>query len=610
MCGIAGVYYFGEQVDRVCESDVKIMTDVISHRGPDGEGVWIHDNGFLGFGHRRLSIIDLSDAASQPFQAFGYTITYNGEIYNYLELKKDLISQGYQFYTDSDTEVILACYNKWGKECLQFFDGMWSFAIWDENKQELFCARDRFGEKPFHYYFDKEKFIFGSEMKSLFNAGVPRNVNSHMMYLFINMDLHENPNDTTETFFNGVYRLDPASYIVIRKGEYSPEPKQVKYWDLNIEEKETISFDKASETFRHLFFESVSRRLRSDVPVGTSLSGGLDSSAVVAVIHHLTGGKVQQKCFSARFNDTRLDEGAFMKMMVDKTGFEHKVTFPNADNIINDMHKVLFHQEEPFGSASVNAQWEVFKLAKQNDVTVLLDGQGADETLAGYTHFFTPFLKGVYLKRGYDEMMREYSLYKDNNIVNKLLKISLMFRMEARYPLAFEEIRKAKRSFYGAAKNIEIHDDLFCSFKKGPSVFTQYNELKPSLKHYTTVSGLSKLLRFADRNSMAHSREVRLPFLSTKIVEFVFGLPDHCFIRNGWTKPLIRYGLQDLLPEEITWRKNKLGFQPPQDAWFSDEKLKNAFMDYHTKAIAEKMISSQSPLSWKSVMTGMFIDVS
>lgn len=607
MCGIAGIWYDIEQNEG--RLVITNMTDAIVHRGPDGEGHTVLDDGYLFLGHRRLSIIDLSDGGIQPMEYLSrYTITYNGEIYNYLEIRDVLKTKGYSFKTATDTEVLMAAYDFWGVDCLKQFDGMFAFALFDLKKQELFCARDRFGEKPFHYYSDNNVLAFASEMKSLWAAGIDRTVDDYSMYLFINMDLHEDPADKTRTFYKDIKRLQPGHYFLMKK--HDKQVTQKRYWSLEeINRTLQISFKEACVRFDELFRTSVQRRLRSDVSVGTSLSGGLDSSAIAIVMNQFRPSGTIHKCFSARFNDPILDEGYFMKMAISNTDIEHIETWPNAGNMVHDFEKLMFHQEEPFGSASIFAQWEVFKLAKQNNVTVLLDGQGADEVLAGYTHFFAPFFRELYINRGLSELEANNKQYLLNNEIKNPLNIGRLFRLESRNPIFFNTLRSVKRLVNGVTAVPEISNELYSAYKNIKAPFTIFNDLNSALKYSTTVSGLDKLLRFADRNSMAHSREVRLPFLSHELVEFVFGLPADYKIHNGWTKALLRHGLSDILPPEIAWRRNKLGFQPPQKQWEKESSFTNYMKHCRHSAVSAGYLSPKSDLNWKSFMVGAFLDL-
>ncbi len=581
------------------------MTDVIQHRGPDGYGFWTSEDNCLQLGHRRLSIIDLTEKGSQPMlYADNYVITFNGEIYNYIELIEQLRTEGYVFRTSTDTEVVMAAYDFWGVDCLTRFDGMFSFALYDIHNQELFCARDRFGEKPFHYYLDSQKLLFGSEMKSLLISGANRNIDDYSIYLFINMGLHEDPLDKTRTFFSKIKRLKPGHFFITKKGQ---EVVQKCYWKLNTEVNCDISFDNACNRFRELFTQSVFRRLRSDVEVGTSLSGGLDSSAVAVVMHNLIQKNQTQKCFSARFNDPRLDEGCYMQKIVEQTGIEQFITIPDEFGLIENLEKIMFHQEEPFGSASIFAQWEVFKLANKFGVTVLLDGQGADEVFAGYTHFFMPLFREIFHIQGKKSLNKTVADYEKNNVNVQKVKFDKMFYIESMHPELLRFFRTIKYKLLGSGAVSEINISLHNAFKRVPSPFLESMNLNETLAFYTTISGLDKLLRFADRSSMAHSREVRLPFLSHDLVDFVFSLPSSYKIHNGWTKALIRYGLQDSLPKEITWRKNKLGFQPPQDEWENSSVFRDYAGEMQKIAVEAGYISTKANICWNGLIIGLFL---
>lgn len=602
MCGIAGIYTsYSSGLFPV----LKKMTDSLVHRGPDGEGFWIDEDEGIALGHRRLAIIDLSDAGKQPMTYQNkFTITFNGEIYNYLEIRKTLNEFGYKFYTDSDTEVILAAYDLWGPECLQRFDGMFAFALYDIEKKLLFCARDRFGEKPFFYSLSSQKFVFASEMKALWKADVSNSVNNRLLYLFLTYGLHDDPCEPSHTFFNEIFRLKPAHYIIYKK---NVPPEQICYWKINPEKVDkTITFDEACNKFRELFITSVTRRLRSDVPVGTSLSGGLDSSSVVCTIDLLKQSDEVQKTFSARFQDPLLDEGKFMADVVKNKNIAHHCTWPDEVKMTESLEKIMFHQEEPFATSSIYAQWEVFALAKKENTTVLLDGQGADEYLSGYTHFLAPFLRELYTNRGLGAFKNERNKILKNNPPHEVPDAGFMFMAESVFPGLYRASRKTKSILLGNKDFQFTAPELNKPFRNSFPPFPIFNNLNSALHYATFHSGLEKLLRFADRNSMAHSREVRLPFLYHELVEFVFLLPSHYKIYNGWTKGLLRYSMQKNLPESITWRKNKLGFQAPQHTWEKSKIWNEWSGEFHLQAIKNKRINKDSPITWKTVNAGLF----
>lgn len=606
MCGIAGLWCWSEPDSG--RTLIKKMTDAIAHRGPDGEGFWNSEDKTLWFGHRRLAIIDLSERAKQPMEYLDrYVITYNGEIYNYIEIREVLKNEGYNFKSDSDTEVILASFHHWGKDCLQQFDGMFALAIFDKKTDELFCARDRFGEKPFFYAMNSDRLIFASEMKALWAAGLEKTPNTHSMYLFLNFNLHENPEDLSQTFFRGIRSLKRGHYFVIEKGQ---PVIQKEYWTIDPKNQNLeIGFEEACGHFRDLLYYSIKRRLRSDVPVGSSLSGGLDSSAIVTIMNDLLQETASiQKTFSARFDDPDLDEGYYMELVGKGRNLKQYFTYPDASKLIEELPKLMHYQEEPIGSASIFAQWEVFKLAKEKEVIVLLDGQGADEVLAGYTHFFIPFFRETLREGGKQALNIVKDQYQKNNIVVDPFKGSLAFKLETRFPELSGNLRLAKQKWVGAGKNTLIHPDLYNDFKNVPAPFSIFPDLNSSLFYYTFISGLGKLLRFSDRNAMAFSREVRLPFLNHKLVEFVFSLPPEYKIREGWTKALLRYAFENKVPSEIIWRKRKLGFQPPQKKWEDKTNWKEMARHYQGEAVKMQWVNPKAELSWNGVIGGLFLN--
>ncbi|TAL59987.1 MAG: asparagine synthase (glutamine-hydrolyzing) [Bacteroidetes bacterium] len=546
MCGIAGVYKLNKA--SVTTDELKKMTDVIVHRGPDGGGHWINVDGNIGFGHRRLSIIDLSDNAKQPMHyADGrYTITFNGEIYNYIEIKEQLVQKGYKFRSSSDTEVLLALYHLKKEKCLVDLDGMFAFAIWDEQEKILFCARDRFGEKPFHYYQDINRFIFASEIKQFWEAGIPKVLDQEKLLKYVNIGLLDDPEDICSTFYKNIKRLDAAHYLLI-----SPDRKTVikKYWDIDLNAKQfSGSIEDASEKFLNLFTESIRLRLRSDVPVGSSLSGGLDSSSIVMLIDALKGKELKQNTFSARFKDFSKDEGRHIETVVNACkNVDVHYSWPDKDYFEKLFDKVTYHQDEPFASASIIAQFSVMELAKERNVTILLDGQGADEQLGGYVPNYHYYLRQL-------------------NYVNPSL-----FRQELS---AYKKFHHEAVPYEGKFPEESLRMKLGRHRRK---ILGQkhpfHNHFNTYLKYSTTGVGLKELLRYADRNSMANSREVRLPFLSHKLVEFVFSLPDEFKINSGWTKFVLRKAMDKILPSSICWRVDKIGYEPPQKNWMQSEKF-------------------------------------
>ena len=578
MCGIAGIIQSAACTFN--KEHLKKMTDVLAHRGPDGEGFWQNDTGNVLLGHRRLSIIDLSHAGQQPMAYKNrYTITHNGEIYNYIELREELLKKGYSFHTQTDTEVIIAAYDYWQDECVDHFDGMFAFAIWDEEEKHLFAARDRFGEKPLFYHYDGKQLLFASEMKALWAAGVARVPNQQLLFNFITIGYTDNPSQPGETFYENIYKLPPATVL-----KYNPGNKELlleKYWDIDPEKiNKKITDTEATEQFLQLFNTSVKRRLRSDVTIGTSLSGGLDSSSVMAAINELQMLNYKPQAFTAIFPGFEKDELGFSKQVVDKFSLQQFTTNLSAAEMIKDWEKLSYHQEEPFGSASIYAQYHV---------KVLLDGQGADETLAGYHKYY---------KWYWQELFRNRKLFRSKELkAAKEMGIPDKFdfkNMIAAYFPSFATVTLENQYLLKAIR----HEDLTKDFVKQQSKQAYYTTpdhftLNGVLHFNTCTHGLEELLRYADRNSMAHGREVRLPFLSHELVEFIFSLPGNFKIRNGWSKWILRETMKSKLPDSIVWRKDKVGFEPPQKSWMENKQVQDAVHEARKKLVDEKVLKPE-----------------
>jgi asparagine synthase (glutamine-hydrolysing) len=589
MCGIAGILSPG--LSPVTLPQLETMTHALAHRGPDGQACWINDKAMVGFGHRRLSIIDLTETGAQPMHYLSrYTIVHNGEIYNYKEIRHELQKMGYTFHSQSDTEVILAAYDRYKTGCLQHFDGMFAFAIWDEQEQELFAARDRFGEKPFFYYFDQQQFVFASEMKALWALGIEKRMNEKMYFNYFTLGYTQNPSNTGETFYSSINKLPARSFLLYNL----PHNKLTResYWDIDLTHSiQPASEQEATEQFTALFTTSVNRRLRSDVPVGTSLSGGLDSSSVLTCVHDITHQKM--KTFSAVFPGFDKDESAHIQLATAINKAENYQVTPSAETLLNNLETISYHQEEPFQSASIIAQYSVFELAKQQQVTVLLDGQGADETLAGYNKYFHWYWQQLSVADK-PQLQREIKATQQAGIP---VDWGWQNKLAASFPVLTGHFLKSIR-----ATRQRNQPDLTKSF------ITEYgisnydlpvsNELNNVLYYNTLINGLEELLRYADRNSMAHGREVRLPFLNHELVQFIFSLPAGYKIRDGWTKWILRKSMENRLPAEITWRRNKVGFEPPQQQWMENKDVQEHIREAK-RVLVQKGILKSSALDKK-----------
>jgi asparagine synthase (glutamine-hydrolysing) len=571
MCGIAGI--LSTDPAHVSPDRLKKMTDAIAHRGPDGEKTWIGNAGQAGLGHRRLAIIDPSPEAAQPMHYLDrYTIVHNGEIYNYRELRDFLGAKGYRFSTRSDTETILAAYDHYGPRCLRHFDGMFAFAIWDEKEKTMFLARDRFGEKPLFFYHDKEQFLFASEMKSLWAAGVKKLPNKKMVFNFITLGYTQNPGNGFETFFSNISRLPARSmltYDAIRH-EYHVSA----WWDITVEDNPPPKEEEAISRFLTLFSASVNRRLRSDTPVGASLSGGLDSSSVLATLLGQQDTVRRLPTFSATFPGFEKDETPYIRSVASHFPVDNFTITPTVDQLIADLEKIAWHQEEPFSSSGIYAQYRVFGLAHEHGVKVLLDGQGADEVLAGYHKYYHWYWQELY-RKDKKKFTLELEAARRSGAGDRW---SWRNRLAANLPVYTGLFLKKKRASAQRA-NKDLSRDFI-----GQSGISYYDiphldKLNGVLYYNTFINGMEELLRYADRNSMAHGLEVRLPFLDHELVEYLFSLPSDFKIRDGWTKWLLRVSMEGAIPQDIAWRKNKTGFESPQQEWMQDPSLQDLIQE-------------------------------
>ncbi|HTL06809.1 MAG TPA: asparagine synthase (glutamine-hydrolyzing) [Chitinophagaceae bacterium] len=581
MCGIAGIISANQGL--VTNDRLTKMTDALRHRGPDGEQHWINGIACTGFGHRRLSVIDLSAAAAQPMHYLQrYTLVHNGEIYNYVELRNTLQQKGYHFTTASDTEVILAAYDCWKEACLAQLDGMFAFAIWDETTQTLFAARDRMGEKPFYYYYDQQQFVFASEIKALWAAGIPREVNKVLLYNFLTLGYTQHPQAPEETAYNAIQKLPAAAYLTVSPAT-TRSPGIKSYWRPSITSiNQRITATDAVESFAELFRASVQKRLRTDVPLGTSLSGGLDSAAIAVTIQQLQAAGASLQTFSAVFPGFAGDEARYSKLLAAEKGLRNDTTTPTAESFAQDFQQLCFHQEGYMASASVYAQYKVFELAKANNVTVLLDGQGADELMAGYHKYYHWYWQQLYK---YDRPL----LKKEINAARSLgveapwgwqNKLAALFPTLAGSYLTSRRKREQRRH---AALSNGFVEAFGTSYYQLP----RQDSLQEVLAYNTFNNGLEELLQYADKNSMAHGREVRLPFLQQQLVEFFFSLPAHLKIKDGYTKWLLRAAMDKQLPPQIAWRKDKIGFEPPQKQW-----MQHAAVQENIQLARQKMMQA------------------
>ena len=549
MCGIAG--FIDSRLNTDERSNVlNNMLHAIAHRGPDARGTWHQEA--LSLGQNRLSIIDLSEEGNQPMFRGDLVIVYNGEVYNYREIRSELEKNGAVFKTHSDTEVILAAYEAWGHECVQRFIGMWAFALWDQRKKELFCSRDRFGIKPFFYIEEGGRFYFGSEYKALFPSPLFKNeINHRQVYRGLQLGWNAYHD---ETYYSCLKALPAAHNLIYKEGT----PVQIKrYWDVETAHQRELSPGDAAEQFRILFEESIALHFRSDVEVGGCLSGGLDSSAIASIAgrdYASSGFKTFTVYYEGK---NEVDERPWVTEVLKK--YDHLEPYyftPTDDEIRDSFAHAIYHADVPLAGSSPISQYFVMKLAASKGIKVLLDGQGSDEMLGGYMHSFYRLIGGAFKQGKFGQMMSQSKAHASlqdfdfKKQMDVLLK-SMLAGIKSEQSLY--ELEYTKYLPFLATENgipFQLPD------KKG-------SRLNQFLYHLTFTTSLPTLLQFEDRNSMAFSIESRVPFLNHKIAEFAFSLSDRHKIHDGVTKKLLRDSMQGIMPDAIIHRKDKKGFVTP-----------------------------------------------
>jgi len=558
MCGING-FNWNEP------SLIEQMNILLKHRGPDDEGTYIDKK--VSLGHRRLAIIDLSKRGKQPMcnEDGSLWMVQNGEIYNYIELREELEGSGHRFISETDSEVILHSYEEYGFDCLNKFNGMFAFCLYDKKKNILFLARDRFGIKPLYYFFDGERFIFSSEIKGILAHKIKRKANDKIIfdYLFHGLLDHSN-----ETFFDGILKLMPTRYLIFDLTK--KEIKIKRYWDIEggCQREEGDVIQKVRESFT----DSVKIRLRSDIPVGSCLSGGVDSSSIVCTIAELLKNEIGQfKTFSAVFPGKEVDESNYVDIVIQKRGVDAKFTYPSRNEMLNEIKEVIKLQEEPFNSTSIYAQYRVMKCANENGIRVLLDGQGSDELLAGYIPLINYYLFELIEKFRWIRFIKEFHQYAKNHKVGLLEILKYLFYIPAPKFLKYQLMKRIYAPW--------IDSDFFAKHaNKSQNPLIDVKDLNSMLYKRLTIN-LIELLRYEDKNSMYFSIEARTPFLDYRLVEFICSLPSDMKVRDGTTKYIFREAMKGILPEEIRTRQDKIGFQTPEEEWFREEEVKSFVRD-------------------------------
>jgi asparagine synthase (glutamine-hydrolysing) len=571
MCGIVGVI----SKKSIKVSSIKKMNDAIIHRGPDDEGFFlageiikdIHlkkifitasKNFNIAFGHKRLSIVDLSEKGHQPMCYMNrYWITYNGEIFNYIELKKDLEKLGYSFKSKTDSEVILAAYDAWGVDCQKKFNGMWAFVLFDIEKDVIFISRDRFGEKPLYFYQDNQNFMFASEIKSLLEN---EEVNTIPNISFLKKYYNEGAKEyIKETPFANIYRFNFSSYVILNSKNFTEKISEIPYWDyetdISVQEynhNEAINY---AQKYYLLLKDAVRIRLRADVNVGATLSGGLDSSSVVYLINEIKKEEKKDytvETFSSVYHTKETiecDESYYINLITKQLGVKSNQITPNVNEIPELHNCVVKFFESPQNGMAISGI-NVCKLISSSGIKVILEGQGADEQQAGYLSYVINYLYHLPLFKLFSEYKKIKNIQGSHSFLKKGLFFSLICKV-----VGGKFAIKMIQTFIG----------------KDMNHYTMH--LNHILKDDTNKN-LITLIHYADRRSMMYSFETRLPFMDYRLVEFTARIPSVYKIHNGWTKYFARLAFDRKLPDEITWRKDKMGWPSPDKYWL-EGKLKN-----------------------------------
>jgi asparagine synthase (glutamine-hydrolysing) len=565
------------------------MNNSITHRGPDSEGYYCDEN--ICLGHRRLSIIDLSEKGRQPMEYIDrYAITYNGEIYNYIELRKELEGFGFIFKTDTDTEVILIAYHKWGKDCLSRFNGMWSFCLYDKKEKIALLARDRFGIKPLYIKETDKAIYFGSEIKQLLTITPIHKVNEKVLMNYLIFGMNDISN---ETFFDSINIL-PASYYLLVDTK-TGNSEIIQYYSLKINPIiREMNDNEAIVEYHNLLRDSISLRLRSDVKVGTCLSGGLDSSYVASISSDIYTLNSDAKFtgITAGSIDSTNDEKNWAEKIAINKNLDWQVTSPSKEEFLKNIEKVIEIQEEPFTTPSVFMQFFVAKKASESGCVVLLDGQGGDETLLGYERYYASFLSSIPF----------FLRFSSFNEIAKNSRLNLIQTILMSFYFTNHTIRKSIlmwRSRYIKQQYLKLADWTFIEDMTKAS-----KNLDSLQKFEITKSCLPHLLKYEDRNSMHFSIEARLPFIDYRVVEYAISLKHKLKIHEGWSKYVLRKGSKNILPDEIRWRKKKFGFEAPDKIWLSDSAYFKKEID--NSVILKSVFNKIPPIDNKEVLWRLY----
>lgn len=553
MCGIAGFTWKDEKL-------LKNMMGKLKHRGPDDSGIYIDDR--VSLGHQRLSILDLSSKGHQPMirDNGNLVIVHNGEIYNYLEIRKELENKGYKFESNTDTEVILYAYKEWGYNCVKKFNGMWAFVIYDKRKKILFMSRDRFGIKPLYYYWEGKDLVFASEIKAILPHKKRWEPNELAIfdYLMYNLTDHQD-----FTFFKDIHKLPKAHY-----GIYSLDGKKLeinRYWSLNIQKDTHQKDEDLKRDLERVFIESVKLRLRSDVPVGSCLSGGVDSSSIVSVMSELIKDKKDKiNTFSAVYPGFEKNEERYIDLLTKYLSVKNSKISPTQITLLEDINRFIYYLEEPTRSTSQYSQYSVMKLAARHKYKVLLDGQGSDEIFAGYPYFYGYYIYELFKKGKWLTALKIIKDCRKKMPNDTWLKSFYFLLLPKRFKI------KALR------KRVPFLNTEFINSYLQKSIVLEHvlnvKTLKEAIVAHINYK-LEELLKWEDRNSMAYSIETRVPFLDYRFVEFAINLPSEYILNECYSKYIFRKVMEKYVPKEVIYRRDKVGFETPEAEWLRTKEV-------------------------------------
>ncbi|MCX6157756.1 MAG: asparagine synthase (glutamine-hydrolyzing) [Ignavibacteriota bacterium] len=610
MCGIVGLFSTNGNIS---VKDLISSAEMVKYRGPDDEGYMFvrNDDRILniktrneaeavkgdnikgGFAFRRLSILDLSESGHQPMSddTENFWIIYNGEIYNYLELRSELQSLGYHFKSMTDTEVIIYSFIEWGSKCLEKFNGMWSFALYDKSKRRLFCSVDRFGIKPLYYNLTQSTFAFASEIKQVINvSNLKPRVNDKVLFDYLSAGSYGN--ETKETFFKDIIKLLPGTYLEVTLSESGIKCSEKEWWKLEVKDEfyKENDINTISGNIKELFYDSVRIRLRSDVEIGTCLSGGLDSSGIVCVTNDITNGQEGNKLFTIVSGESENLDYKYSKVIADYVKGNHIIRRIDKDESYSDLRKFIWHNDEPLIKASMFGGYKVYQLAKENNVKVVFDGQGLDEYAGGY--YQLPYIEYMnYLKKNKSRNQFknhiDYLIKEENYTEQSLTKALNMYNLKkALHKFTSKRLRlnllKSVKGWFN--RDFLVENIRQSQLYNSPDIEdARISKDDVKLKNFKLFKhiNLPGILRQVDRNSMAFSVEARVPFLDHRLVEYIFSLKSEYILHNGYTKYAYREAMKGVIPEEVRNRRDKVGF------YIDEYSLVNSMKDNFREMLAD-----------------------